>query len=154
MLSPNYNPGAFVTPLESYCPKEGSGKLSANSVDWPLRFSYLKGAKRINNSLRSKIKFTQHQYYSSSRKGFPSHVITLHGVNAPFRVLKPPAGPEKLRFGSPESIFPKIWSIVPDHFTPNAQPKPIPSEHLPYQTKALTPSKVRMTPQRNPVSRK
>ena len=58
----------------SYTLKLGSGKFSANSVVWAARFSRLKGAKNINNLLHSKIKFPVHPYYSSSRKGFPSHM--------------------------------------------------------------------------------
>ena len=96
-----------MTLFERYYPKEGSGKLSANSVDSALRFSYLKGTKRINNILRPKIKFPQHQYYSS-RGGFPSHVHTSHEANALFRVREPTAGPDELSLSSPESTFSKF----------------------------------------------
>ena len=102
----------------------------------------MKGAKRINNILRLKIEFPLHTYYSSSRKGFPSHVLISCEANAPFWVREPPAGPEKLTYISPDGTFPKIWSIVPDQLAPNAQPKVIALEHLPHQSKAITQRKV------------
>ena len=103
LTPPNWSYNLFV----------GQGAFSANSVDWAARFSHLKGAKRPNNILRSKIKFPLRTYYSSSKKGFPSHVIIPLGANAPFRVCEPPAGPKKLSYISPEGTFPKIWSISP-----------------------------------------
>ena len=77
----------------------------------------MKGAKRINNILRSKIEFPLRTYFSSSRKGFPSYI-------------------------SPDGTFPKIWSIVPDTSSPIAQPKVIALEHLPHRSKAITLRKV------------
>ena len=102
----------------------------------------MKGAKRINNILRSKIEFPLHTYYSSSRKGFPSHVLISRQANAPFRVREPPAGPKKLSYISPDGTFPKIWPIVPDTSSPIAQPKVIALEHLPHRSKAITLRKV------------
>ena len=52
-------------------------KFLANSCVWAARFSQLKGAKFINNQLPSKSEFALHPYYSSSRKGFPSHLSSL-----------------------------------------------------------------------------
>ena len=136
------SPGAFTTPFESYYPKEGSARLSANSVDWAARYPHLKGAKRPNNILRSKIKFPLHTYYSSSRKGFPSHVLISRDANAPFRVREPPAGPKKLSYTSPDGTFHIICPSVPDTSSPIAQPKVIALEHLPHQSKDITQRKV------------
>ena len=102
----------------------------------------MKGAKRINNILRRKIEFPQRTYYSSSRKGFPSHVLISRQANAPFRVREPSAGPNKLSFILPDGTFPKIWPIVPDTSSPIAQPKVIALEHLPHRSKAITLRKV------------
>jgi len=65
---------AFPIPLDRFWSQEGSDKFSANSVVWAARFSQLKDAKRTNNQLPSKSEFALHPYYSSSRKGFPSHL--------------------------------------------------------------------------------
>ena len=65
---------ASPIPLDRFWSKEDSGKLSAKSVVWTARFSWLKGATLPNNQLRWKIKFSLHPYYSSSRTGFPSHL--------------------------------------------------------------------------------
>ena len=132
----------FTTPIESYYLKGGSARFSTNSAEWSARYSHLKGAKRRNNILRSKIEFPLRTYYSSSRKGFPSHVIIPLGANAPFRVREPPAGPKKSSYISPDGTFPKIWPIVPDTCSPIAQPKVIALEHLPHQLKAITQRKV------------
>ena len=64
---------AFPIPLVRFWSKEGSRKLSANSVVWAARFSRLKWSTLLNNLLHWKIKFPLHPYYSSNRTGFPSH---------------------------------------------------------------------------------
>ena len=132
----------LTPPHWSYNLFVGQGTILANSVDWAARYSHLKGAKRINNILRSKIKFPLRTYYSSSRKGFPSHVIIPLEANAHFRVREPPAGPKKSSYISPDGTFPKIWPIIPDTCLPIAQPKVIALEHLPHQSKAITQRKV------------
>ena len=68
----------FPRPNWSYRPKDGSGTPLAKSCVKEASYNHLKGAKTIHNQLPWKSSFSLHPYYSSSRKGFPTHLKSLY----------------------------------------------------------------------------
>ena len=68
----------FPRPNWSYRPKDGSGTPLAKSCVKEASYNHLKGAKTTHNQLPWKSSFSLHPYYSSSRKGFPSHFRVMH----------------------------------------------------------------------------